>query len=632
MDAASLSDEIIGPRVLHMQSFSTRRAAVVFVTLCVLFVALILRVTYLETLGRQETLGKAERQQHQTTVLKARRGSISDRNGFSLALTIEKEDLFVDPHFMQEVYQEEGHSIVEMDNAILKLAKILERDPLELAQQLNDKSASRFLKIAHDVDEPRIKEIEKLNLPGVGFVPSSARSYPMGSVAAHILGGSGKDGHGLEGIELKFDKLLTGKDGWERKFKDARRRAIGVAAEDYLSPQHGQHLILTLDANLQMIAEQELATTCKQFHAKRGEVVVMDPNTGEILALANYPTFDPNDLDSATNELRRDRSLTDPYEPGSTIKPFIVGPALQMHQTRPDDLWNITGKTYKTPYGRTITDVHFYGPLITWDVLVKSSNIGMSMLGERMGNEKLHRALASWGFGKPTGIELPAEDPGQLKPLKKWSKYTTESASQGYELMVTPLQLCRAFCAYGNGGRLVQPTLIRGVLDSNGQLISRYKPTQLEVLPQVIDAQTAAEVKQIMCDVVVRGTAAGVGRSETWNIFGKTGTAHISLGKSGYSDKLFNSSFICAAPAENPRLAVAFIVHEPDRAIAHYGGAVSAPGAKNFVERALTYLQVPPSPELQPPPPAIADKLDHFNPKAYKRKAELVESVAVTAE
>ncbi|HZL36633.1 MAG TPA: penicillin-binding protein 2 [Tepidisphaeraceae bacterium] len=597
-----------------MQTFSPKRAAVVFVTLCVLFCALILRVAYLQTTGRQRTLSKAERQQHQTTIWPARRGSICDRNGFILALTTEKEDLFVDPHFMQEVYQEDGHSVVDMDDAIQKLARLLDKDPLELAQTLNDKGSSRFLKIAQDLDESRIAEIQKLNIPGVGFSPSSSRSYPMGSLAAHILGGTGKDGHGLDGIELHFDKLLSGKDGWERKLKDARRRAIGIDAEDYLPPEHGQHLILSIDANIQMIAEQELAAACKEHEAKHGEVVVMDPNTGEVLALANYPTFDPNALDDASNDLRRDRCLTDPYEPGSTIKPFIVGPALHARLTSLGEVWPIAGKTYITPYGRHITDVHGYGPLTMWDILVKSSNVGMSMLGERLGNERLRAFLASWDFGKTTGIELPAENPGKLNPLRKWNKFSTESASQGYELMVTPMQLCRAFCSYGNGGRLVKPTLIRGVLDSDGRLVSRHKPTDALLLPRVLDPTTAGEIRRVLCDVVIRGTAAGSARSDTWNIYGKTGTAHIAE-HGFYSQTRFNSSFICAAPAEKPRLTVAFIVHDPKGA--HYGGQISGPNAMRLIERSLTYLQVPPSPPSQLPPADIQPKLVNFNPKAY---------------
>jgi cell division protein FtsI (penicillin-binding protein 3) len=601
-----------------MQTFSPTRAAVVFGTLCVLFIALMGRVAYLQTTGRQQTISRAERQQHQTLSWEARRGGVFDSRGFALALTIQKLDVFVDPKFMQEVYAEEGHTLVEMDDAIQKLASLLDKDSLTLAQLIGERGDSRFVKIGQDVDEARIKEILKLNIPGIGLVPTSSRSYPMGSLAAHILGGTGKDGHGLDGVELRFDKELAGKDGWERKLKDARRHAIGVAAEDYLPPQHGQHLILTLDTNIQLIAEQELAAACIKHHAKKGEVVVMDPSTGEVLALANYPTFDPNDLDSASNDLRRDRTLTDPYEPGSTIKPFIVGPALRWHVTRVNEVWPIPGIKYKTPYGRTITDVHGYGPLATWDVLVKSSNIGMSMLGERMGNEKLHRALSIWGFGRQTGIELPAENAGKLNALPKWNKYSTESVAQGYELMVTPVQLCRGFCAYANGGSLVHPTLIKGVLDSEGHVILRNKPTDLKLLPEVVDPHTAAEMRQVLCDVVVRGTATHA-RSETWNIFGKTGTAHISE-HGQYSPTRFNSSFVCAAPAEAPRLAVAFIIHDPQGE--HYGGAVSAPHAKRLLERALTYMQIPASPDLQPPPANIQPVLFHVDPKAYSRKTK----------
>lgn len=608
-----------------MLSFSTRRASLVFVTLGVAFAALVVRVAYLQTVGRKNTLAKAERQQHQTVALESRRGGIFDRNGFALALTIQKQDLFVDPHFMAEVFDQDGRGAEAMDEAVLKLAHLLDLDTADLAHKIIDNSDSRFIRIAQDVDDARAAEVVKLNLPGVGFVPSHSRSYPMGSLAAHILGGVGKDGKGLDGVELKFDKLLAGHDGWERKLKDARRRAIGVAADDYLPPEHGQHLILTIDANIQMIAEQELAATCNQFGAKRGEVVVMDPKTGEVLALANYPTFDPNDLESAKDELRLDRTLTSPYEPGSTIKPFIVGPALQWHQTRLDEEWTIPGKTFRTYYGRLISDVHYYGNLLTWDVLVKSSNIGMSQLGERMGNQRLHDALALWNYGKPTGIELPAEAPGKLNDIRKWTKYSTESASQGYEVMLTPVQLCRAFCAYANGGRLVKPSIIRGVLDADGQLVRRNKPVKLDDLPQIIDPAVADEVRQVLCDVVIRGTAAKVARSDTWNIFGKTGTAHISMGRAGYSLTKFNSSFICAAPAEDPRIVVAFIVHEPTGDV-HYGGQVTGPGAKRLVERALTYLQVPPSPDLQLPSPTIAARLNQWRPELYKRKPEPTET------
>jgi cell division protein FtsI (penicillin-binding protein 3) len=332
--------------------------------------------------------------------------------------------------------------------------------------------------------------------------------------------------------------------------------------------------------------------------------------------------YTPKNHHDSEPQVRRNRAVCDSYEPGSTNKPFIAGPALEAGITRINEVWPVPGKTYRTPYGRIITDVHGYGPLTMWDGLVKSSNIVMSMLGERIGNPRLHEILSMWHYGQPTGIELPGEDPGRLNRLRQWTRYSTESVAQGYELRVTPLQLCRNFCAYANGGRLVRPTIIKGILGPEGQTLPLTPPTALDECPQVIDEATEMQMRQILCDVVIRGTATKA-RSEFWNIFGKTGTAHISEGKSGYSLTRFTSSFICAAPAEDPRIVIAFIIHEPDPSIAHFGGTVSAPGAAQMMERTLNYLQVPPSPELQMPPAPLRPLLVNFDEKAYQRHPPL---------
>ena len=598
---------------------STFRAAAVFVALVVLFVALLGRVAYLQTYGRQQTVRRAERQHHSKDVIPARRGGIFDRNGLAMAGTVQTQSMFVDPKFMYQTLQQQGRSQADIDEAVIKLAELIDQEPFDLLQLLGERGDSRYVKVADDLDELTCREIIKLDLPGVGLEPNNVRYYPMGSLAAHLLGGTGKDGKGLEGLELQFEKLLAGKDGFARSLKDARHRPIYTAAEDYLPPQHGQHLILTIDANLQMIVEQELARTCEEFKAERGEAVLMDPKTGEILALSNWPTFTPQNMGDAPEETRRNRALTDPYEPGSTLKPFLVGPALGWRVTRLGEVWPVDGATWKTDYNRSIRDVHGYKDLTTWDGLVKSSNIVMAMLAGRMGKPRLHQALWGWGFGRTTGIELPGEDGGRLYPLKQWTKFSVESIAQGYEIMVTPVQLARAFCAYGNGGRLVQPTLVKGVLDADGQLIAKRKPIDLTLMPEVIDPMTAADVKRVLSDTVVRGTATKA-RSDTWNIFGKTGTAHISQGKGGYDNSSYTSSFLAGAPAEDPKIVLAFIIHEPDKSIAHYGGSVSAPGAKRLIERALTYLQVQPSPDLPLPPAHIASRLHNFDAKAYKRK------------
>ena len=459
-----------------MANFSPFFAKATIVLIVSLFAAMVGRVAYLQTYGRESTISRADRQQHLIMTLTARRGDIYDCNGLVMAGSIETHNLFVDPKFMQDSFQQDGHSLVEMDQAIANLAQIIGRDPFEISKLLGDRATSRFVKIAENLDDATVTQIRQLNLPGVGIDSSSARCYPMGSLAAHVLGGCGADGTGLDGLELKYNSQLSGRAGFAREMKDAQRRPIGVDAQDYLPPQHGQHLVLTIDANLQMIAEQELRDAVEHVKSDRGEFIAINPNTGEILALANYPTFNPQTLSDSTPNLRRDSALVAPYEPGSTFKPFIAGPAFMWNVTTPWEVWQIPGITWFTPYGRAITDVEHYGNLCTWDGLVKSSNILMSQLSERMGNARLHRAISSFGFGRRTGIDLPGEDPGLVYPLSKWTKKSTESIAQGYEVMVTPLQLARAFCVYANGGKLINPHLVLGTVDPKGNILSRKNP------------------------------------------------------------------------------------------------------------------------------------------------------------
>ncbi len=601
-----------------MIAISTTRASIVFGLLVVAFAALLGRVGYLQSWGAQKNIARAERQQFQREPLYARRGSVFDRNGMLMAGTVQSQSLFVDPKFMAEQFEREGREpLLAMDEAVAKLCHYIDRSPLEVSQLLGDRAQARFVRIADNLDENTIKEIDKLDLPGIGFTPSNVRYYPMGSVAAHVLGGVNAEG-GLEGIELKFNKLLAGRDGSKRTLKDARRRPIFVDADDYVPAQHGQHLILTIDANIQSITEQELATACEKFKAKSGEAVVIDPWTGDILALANYPTFNPQVLSEATPERRLNRAVVVPYEPGSTIKPFIVGPALASKITRPSEIFPTGGAAWPAGYGhRVIRDVHGYSRLALWDVLVKSSNIGMCMLGQRMGNRGLHTALTGFNFGSRTGIELPGEDPGLVNSLRKWTRFSTESIAQGYEMRVTPLQLARGMTAYANGGRLVDPRVVKGTVGEDGTIEPAAR-TPLDKLPQVIDTETSSQVRRILCDVLVRGTAQRA-RSKTYNLFGKTGTAHSTVNGS-YNEENYTSSFVGGGPYESPRLVVAMVIHDPDKSLAHFGGTVAAPAAGNVLDRALAYLQVPSSPDLPLPSPQVQDVLYAFDPKVYHRK------------
>lgn len=609
-----------------MPRFSPIRALLVFSFIAVALVTLVGRAAYLQTYKREKTIRSAERQQHQNEILHARRGSIFDCNGMLMAGTVQTTSLFLDPKFMFEQFEAEGFTPAQINQIVQRLGYLIDLPSDTLHSILDDRHESRYVKVADHLSEQAVNAINDMDLPGVGYTPMDERYYPMGALAAHVLGGVQKDNIGLEGVELKFDKILAGRNGFKRSIKDARRRDIGVAAEDYVPPENGQHLVLTIDSTIQMILEQELDAVCQSYAAKTGEAVVMDPRSGAVLGLANWPTFNPQNLEDSTGETRTNRAIVVPYEPGSTLKPFIVGPAIDWRVSRPEEVFHTGGRTWRTSYGRLISDVHGYPQLALWDVLVKSSNIGMSMLSARMGNGRLHQALAQFHFGEKTGVELPGEHGGMLNPLKKWNRFSTESIAQGYEMMVTPLQLARGMCAYANGGRLITPRVVKGVLGDNGQIIAKYESLDLAKAPEVIHPDTAGVMRRIMCDTVVRGTAKSA-RSHTWNLFGKTGTAHIALkDQRGYADDKYTSSFIGGAPFENPRLVIAFVIHEPDKqkamseGLSYYGGAVAAPGAARVLERSLAYLQVPASPDLPLPPQHITNVLYDFSPKAYERK------------
>lgn len=660
-----------------MIGFSLARAACVLSVVVAGFGVLAGRVAYLQTYGREKTVRQAERQQHRQQVLPSRRGSVFDRNGLLIAGTSQSKVLFADPKFMAEVFTDEaekeislredraellakGKKVTEhtpeqiekakrvfparyapadhgvdraMDAALAEVAAILGRDPSEIIRIVRVKPDGRFVRLAERVDDVAAEAIADLKIPGLGFTPMPVRNYPLVDLASHILGGISNDGVGIDGLEARYEKILRGRDGFLREQADSRGRPIAVTAEDYVAPVHGKHLVLTIDANIQMIAEQELRASIAQFGAKSGEVVVMDPWTGEIMALANWPTYEPSSYLASGEEARINRALVAPYEPGSTIKPFIVGPALEGGVVRVGEVFNTNDGRYRTPYGRMIEDVHAYDHLTVWDILVKSSNIGMSHIGERMGNPKLHASLTQFGFGKPTGIELPGENGGLVRGTEKWSKLSADSLVMGYELMVTPLQLAQATSAIANGGMLVKPTVVRGLVDEKGDVTALRSAGT--VSQRALSEETSAEIRRVLADVMVRGTGTRA-RSDTYNVFGKTGTAHLTeKGKRGYSPNQYTSSFVGGAPLEHPRLVVAFVIHRAEKKGRQYfGGTTAAPGASMVLERSLKYLDTQASPRLELPPNAIIGRLHNYNERAYSewpenvRKARAIEAAA----
>lgn len=660
-----------------MLTFSATRAGVALALAVAAFAGLGGRVAYLQTYGREETARKADRQQHREQALPARRGSVFDRNGLLMAGTFQASVLYVDPKFLLQQFDAEAKEELEkiewrkgrlargkdipappkpetlekwkqtfpwrytpwegtdraIDTALAEVAALVKMDPGELQRTVWTRRDDRFVKLDVRIDdEETVKKVMALKVPGVGFTPVSVRSYPMADYASHVLGGIAGDGVGIDGLEARFERELKGRDGFLREMTDSRGNPISVSTGDYEPPRHGKQLVLTIDANIQMIAEQELRASVAEFGAKQGEVVVMDPWTGEVLALANWPTFAPEDYLAAGKEERVNRALVAPYEPGSTIKPFVVGPAMDRRMVRMTDTLDTHGGRYTTPYGRPITDVHGYGKLLVWDVMVKSSNVGMVLVGERMKTEGIHSALRGFGFGQRTGIELPGEAPGVLRS-SGWTKFTPDSWVQGYEVMVTPLQLARGMAAIANGGRMVTPTVVKGVVDAEGDVarLAGLKRSIPERDPRAMEPETSAELRRVLADVLVRGTGTRA-RSDLYNVFGKTGTAHLTeKGRRGYSPDRYTSSFIAGAPYEHPRLVVAFVIHEAEKKGKQYfGGTTAAPGASRVLERSLLYLGEPASPRLAPPEPRIADALYNYQESAYLEWPENVRKQRAT--
>lgn len=641
-------------------AISVGRVAAVLTVLACGFTAMAARVAYLQTYGREETVRRADRQQHRQQVLPARRGSVFDRNGLLMAGTAQSRVLFADPQFMTEQFavraQQErdrlarraeliarGKAVSDptpeqqaraaevfpgryrpwdvgidtaIDAALTEVAQLLHVAPAEIIRQVRLKPDARFVRLVERVDDAAAARITALRIPGLGFSPMPVRTYPMGELAAHILGGLSSDGSGIDGLEQRYESILRGRDGFLRQLSDSRGRPIAATADDFVAPTHGRHLVLSIDMNIQMIAEQELRASIAEFNAKSGEVIVMDPWTGEILALANWPTYDPAAYLDVDADARRNRALVAPYEPGSTIKPFIVGPALEDGVIRMADIFNLHGGKYRTPYGRLIQDVAPYDRLNVWDILVKSSNVGMSLITQRMSNNQLHDALTGFGFGRPSGIELPGETRGRLNPVRQWSRLTPDSLAMGYEVMVTPLQLAAATCVLANGGVLVRPTILKGIVDDNGAIepVSNRGGQGTRAL----EPQTAADIRNALADVLARGTGTRA-RSDTYNLFGKTGTAHlVDPATRRYSNDRYTSSFVGGAPLEHPRLVVAFVIHEAEKKGRQYfGGTTAAPGAALVLERSLRYLGVEPSPPLQPPPPHLMAGLHNFRTTPY---------------
>ena len=543
-----------------------------------------------------------EQQQQATMPLPARRGEILDVEGRVLAGSQERPSIFADPSLL-----EDPEPVAEALGAILNIR----RDELRrlLTERNADGTLKRFVWLKRRVEGPEAEAarawIEKHKILGVGILNEPFRRYPMGSLGAHVVGFVNIDGEGMEGVERRYDSILRGTSGSITVCRDAARRPIWPAPgqDALIPPRDGMTVKLTLDAAVQEILEAQVSAAVTHFKAESGVGIVMNPRTGDVLGMASVPTYDPNRPGDSPPSARRNRCLTDPTEPGSTFKPFIASAALAEKVVKPGESIYCHSGLYVVG-SRNLHDHHPYGDLTFEQIVIKSSNIGMAILGQRLGNERMHRYLSApygFGFGSRTGIELDGEDPGMLLPLRRWTTFSTTSVPMGQEVAVTPLQLATAFCAIVNGGRAVVPRVVRAIIDPRGEVVEDFSGAQngrQVIPPDVAEYMT----KTVLVGVVNEGTGLRA-RLPNYQVLGKTGTAQIARpGGGGYQPDAYTSSFVAAAPASDPQVVVLIMVRRPQRSIAYYGGTVAAPAVREVLARTLAYLEIPPdkSPENEP--------------------------------
>lgn len=601
---------------------SPKRLGVVLFGIGLTIVALVGRVAYLQTAFAKEAADRAERQHKGSVGVAARRGGIFDRNGLMLAGTVQTKSVFADPWFMHQQYEKTGNSWFQFDVALERLAEAVRADPDRVALAIGRDPDKRYVPLARGLSETEADAVVQLaasmQLRGIATEPEPRRLYPMGKTAAHVLGAVGRDGVGLEGIERKRDDHLSGQDGRIVTVRDKRRRSIAAELHGYRPPRHGSGVVLTLDSTIQLIAEQELADTCRAFGAEGGSVVVMDPKTGDVLALANYPSYYPQYLTDSTPDARRNRAIVDPYEPGSVVKPLLMAGLLEAGLVRLDEVLE-TGKTHRLPVGRRVTDFHAYDELAVWDVLVKSSNIGMAKLSTRTDYYTLTDIYRRFGLGEETGLALDGESAGLIYKDPP-DAYTASSISFGYALMVTPVQMARAMSAIANHGQLPSPRIIAGEVGPDGEFVLNDNRRQSR---EAVSPAIADKIRRVLADGFVRGTVRHA-RSEKWNLFGKTGTAHQSVNGQQSNEKYF-ASFVGGGPYEAPRLVIAVAINEPDKEKGHQGGQVAGGTAARILERSLTYLGVPHSPPLPEPPEFMRDLLYNYRSSEYEPNRTLTD-------
>ena len=553
-----------------------------------LWCVIAVRLVYLQIWRHSDFVSRTVRQQRYVETIPARPGDLVDRHGRLLVTTVSVRSAFVDPS-----------RISSPASVAAALAEALQLDVEQLQAHLSAHPNRRFLWIKRRLSEQEEQRLLNADLPHDvwGFREEFQRRYPHRHLTAHVLGWRNIDGVGQAGVERSLEQRLAGQDGQRTLMRDARGYVLDILEEVTRPPRHGEPVALTIDLPLQAFAEEQLDQLVGQWQPRSASVIVLDPQTGAVLSMASRPTFDPNRPADSLPETWINRAVAQAYEPGSTLKPLIAAWAIDTGAVGKDERFDCgLGELQMGP--RLLHDTHPYGDLTVSGILVKSSNIGMARIGQRLGNDGLFAAIRAFGFGRRTGIQLPDESIGLVRPVEDWDAYSTGSVPMGQELAATPLQIISAHAALANGGTLKTPQLV-------ARSASRERRPGRVLVTRTI-AETTADwiVQGPLVEVVKTGTARRA-RLQGVTVFAKTGTAQkYDVEQGRYAADKYVSSCLCGAPAEAPRALVLVTVDEAQSESEPYGGVVAAPVAARILSRALKAVREPTSRTLSP----VADR------------------------
>src|ERR1700683_2166949 len=603
-----------------MEQHSPRRRWLVVGVVALIWMAAVLaRLSYLQLFCYGEYFARAQHQQRHVFEISPKRGTIYDRKGQELAISIPMDSVFGDPT-----------DIKDAPLVARLLSRVLNIPPEEIETKIRE--ARTPVRLAKKLSPEIVQRIDDMNLKGVFFQKENRRVYPQKESLAHVLGYVDTDEKGIGGIEYVFDKQIGGKPGRMMVMADGKRRWYD-RSEAAADP--GASVVLTVDETIQFIAEKELARGMEETHSRYGTVVIQNPNTGELLAFANSPTFDPNDAGSYSEQVRMDRGVSAAYEPGSTFKVITMTGALENGVTNPDELIDCQMGSIMVA-GRLIHDWHPFGILSVREVLANSSDVGSIKVAMRLGAPKFYDVIHSFGIGQLTGIELPGENRGILRPVDNWIASSIGSVAIGQEVSVTPVQLISAISAVANGGMLSKPRIGKEIQGGSPPLILSHPAPQ-----QVTDATTAATVRGMMETVVLSGTGK-LAQLNGYTAAGKSGTAQqIDPNPGRYSPNKYIASFVGFAPVNEPAVTILIVFDSPQGA--HHGGEIGGPVFKRIAEQVLAYLDVPhdiPAPSdletakniqhARAPEQDLSEEINQARFKAATEQPDFSETSAVT--